>query len=205
MPLSDQDLLQAAQAGDQQSLNELFARYRDKLKKLVESRLDLRLATRVDGSDVVQEVHLEVVKRLPEYLANPTISFYHWMRFLTKQKMAELVRRHIHAQARDVRREQQVSPRTAGDSTRVLVGFLLDAMESPSELVGQNEMHRLINDAIDQMVEQDREVLVLRHVEQLSTSDAAVRLGISENTCRQRHLRALKRLRSMLKQRGLDW
>src|SRR5437773_146296 len=89
------DLLRRAAGGDEQAFGELFARYRNRLKRMVHLRLSRRLQGRIDDSDVIQESYLEIFKRLPEYLHNPAVPFYLWLRHLTGLKLAEVHRRHL--------------------------------------------------------------------------------------------------------------
>lgn len=202
---SDEQLLQLAVDGDTRALGELFSRYVPQLRKMVSSRIDPRVAARIDVSDVIQEVHVEVVRRLGEYSMDSGVTLYHWMRFLTKQKLAEIARRNIVAQARDVRREQPLNKFDPANSSIVLAAHLLAKVNSPSSVVSKAEVARLVNEAIGKLDVIDREVLLLRHVEQLKTAEAAEKLGISQNTCRQRHIRALKQLRELLLEHDLSW
>jgi len=202
---SDEDLLRLALSGNTLALGELFRRYEPILRKTVSKRIDPRIASRLDVSDVIQEVQVEVVRRLQEFSGNSEITLLDWMRFLTKQKMAEIVRRNIKAQARDVRREQPIVRSRNGDSSLVLASYLLAKENSPSSVVSRAEIARIVNEAVDKLDAIDRDVLMLRHVEQLKTVETAERLGISQNACRQRHVRALKQLRELLLQCDLDW
>src|SRR5260370_635685 len=92
------DLLQRAKGGDQQALAALFGRYRDRLRKMVRLRLDRRMSSRIDASDVLQDAYLDVARRFPEYAAAPAVPFYLWLRALTGQRLVDLHRRHLGAQ-----------------------------------------------------------------------------------------------------------
>ena len=205
MNQGDEQLLKLIAEGDPNALGILFSKHLPKLKGLVVARIDPRIAARVDESDVMQEVHVEVIRRMPEYLAKGEISFYDWMRFLTKQKIAEVVRRHLGAQSRDVRRERPLNKNSTGNSSVLLFGFLAGKINSPSSVVCKAEVRRLVRDCIERLEPMDREILMLRHVEQMKTADVADRLAISSNTCRQRHIRSLKRLRDLLVECDLSW
>ena len=205
MEHSEENLVRLALAGDTLALGELFRLYEPILRKLISRKLDPRIASRLDVSDVIQEVQVEVVRRLLEFSGNAEITMLDWMRFLTKQKMAEIVRRNITAQSRDVRREQPIVRSRNGDSSLVLAAHILAKVNSPSSVVSKAEVARIVNDAVNKLEEIDREVLLLRHVEQLKTDATAERLGISQNACRQRHIRALKQLRELLMQCDLSW
>lgn len=195
---TDEELLNLAEIGDKQSLGCLFSRYQVRLLSLIAARIDPRVISRVDALDVLQEVHLEVELRLHEYVSKPDVSFYHWMRFLAKQKLAEIVRRHVFTQARDVRREVSLPRDPSEDMSVELAGILLGNAQSPSCIMAKAEVKIRVNSAIEKLDPDDREILLLRHVG-LRTADACIRLGISPNTCRQRHIRALKQLRTLLR------
>lgn len=200
----ERDLIQRAAVGDASAVAQLFVLHRERLSRMINARLDPRLTKRLDASDVIQEVHLEVARRLPEYLEKQEIPFFNWIRFLARQKLAELVRRNIIAQSRDVRREVPIH-RGVVDSSFTLSGFLYAQVKSPSSQLSKEELHQLLLKTIELLPEIDREILQLRHVEQLSTTEAAVELAITENTCRQRHIRALKRLKDLLAENGIHW
>lgn len=202
---TDEELLNLAEIGDKQSLGCLFSRYQVRLLSLIAARIDPRVISRVDALDVLQEVHLEVERRLHEYVSKPDVSFYHWMRFLAKQKLAEIVRRHVFTQARDVRREVSLPRDPSEDMSVALAGILLGNAQSPSCIMAKAEVKIRVNSAIEKLDPDDREILLLRHVEQLRTADASIQLGITPNTCRQRHIRALKRLRTLLLESDLSW
>lgn len=202
--MTEEELLQAAAQGDQAAFDLLFTRYRERLKQLVGSKIDPRLAARVDESDVIQEVYLDVFKRLASYLKNPDVSFYNWLRFLAKQKVAEIIRRHVATKSRDVRRELDLAKSTSLESSLRLAGYFVQVVESPSVVLSKQEVKQLVHQALDALDSLDREVLLMRHVEQLTTSQTAERLQISANTCRQRHRRALIRLRVLLQAHQLD-
>jgi len=205
MNRSEEQLMKLVAEGDPEALGQLFLQYLPRLKGLVSARIDPRIAARVDESDVMQEVHVEVIRRMQEYLEKPSVPFYDWMRFLTKQKLDEIVRRHLGVQARDVRRERPLKKINSGDSSMFLAGVLSGKINSPSSVAGKAEVKTLINAAVNKLSPIDREILLLRHVEQLRTAEAAEQLDISQNTCRQRHIRALKQLRELLLECGLSW
>lgn len=197
-------LIEQAAAGDSSAVSKLFVIHHDRLSRMINARLDPRLLPRLDPSDVIQEVNVEVARRLPEYLEKQEIPFFNWLRFLTRQKLAELVRRNIFTQARDVRREVPIH-RNVAESSFALSGYLQEHITSPSSQLQKDELHQLLLETIELLPEMDREILQLRHVEHLSSAETAVELGITENTCRQRHIRALKRLKELLSQNGIRW
>lgn len=193
------DLLRRASAGDGAALGALFALHRDRLRKMVRLRLDQRLAGRLDPSDVLQEAYLDVARRLPEYVAAPTIPFYLWLRALTGQRLTDLHRQHLGAQMRDADREvslyRGVLPEASGAS---LAHQLLAGLTSPSQAAVRAEMQAQLQEALNGMDPLDREVVVLRHFEELGNVEAAQVLGIDSSAASKRYIRAIRRLKAIL-------
>jgi RNA polymerase sigma-70 factor (ECF subfamily) len=168
---------------------------------MIELRLDRRLRGRLDASDVVQDAFLEAVDRLDKYLSDRSMPFFIWLRFLTGQKLTELHRRHLGVQARAVNREVSLYQAPMPEaSSAALAAQLLGRWSSPSAKVVKAELQLQLEGALNAMTLVDREVLVLRHFEQLSNVETAYVLGISENAASNRYVRALKRLKEMLDQ-----
>ena len=195
-----QQLLQAAKAGDTSAVNELLERHRDSLRRMVQARLDRAVSRRVDASDVVQDVLLEAHVRLSDFIQNGTMPFHLWLRHLAKDRMIDVHRRH-HAHRRNVDREQ-----TAQQSADVSSAFDLFAQISAQDLTPaaasiRREIEQRFLSALEQLDETDREILLMRHCEQLGNSEVAELLGLSQPAAGMRYLRALRRLRSVL---GID-
>jgi len=193
------DLLRRAAGRDEQAFRELFTRFRDRLKRMVDLRLSRRLQGRVDDSDVVQEAYLEASRRLQEYVAEPGLPFYLWLRHLTGLKLAEVHRRHLGTQLRNADREVTLhrGGLPAADSAS-LAAQLLGTATTPSEAAIRAETRLQVQEALNAMDPIDREVLALKHFEQLSTSEIAQVLGLSKAGAGSRYLRAIKRLRAIL-------
>lgn len=192
---SDLDtLLARLETGDEQALADLFSRYREQLRRLVNYRLDDRLQGRVDVSDVLQEVYLDAAQRLDHYRSSPPPSFLLWLRQLTDQRLVEVHRRHFGAQMRDVRREAAGLDSTTGDMMARLIG----QFSSPSHQAIRAELEAAVEAALAGMPPADREVLVLRHFEELTNGEVADMLSISKTAASNRYVRALKRLESVL-------
>jgi RNA polymerase sigma-70 factor (ECF subfamily) len=194
------DLLARAAAGDENALNELFSRYRKRLKQMVRLRLNRRLQGRIDDSDVLQEAYLEAAKRLPEYLADRPLPFFLWLRHLTGEKLIDTHRRHLGAKMRDAAQEVSLhrGPMPAASSAS-LAAQLLGRLTSPSQAAVKAETRLRVQEVLNRMDPLDREVLALRHFEQLSNAEVAETLGINESTASSRYLRALKRLKDELR------
>lgn len=201
MPHSEtdtQELVRKAQVGDGAAVDALFARNRDRLKRMVLFRMDRRLATRLDASDVVQDTLAEAHRRLAEYLKRPKMAFYPWLRQLAWERLLQLHRWHIQAQARSVTREQHGRLALPDESVVELANCLVASATSPSGHAMKEEVREQVRAALGQLPDHEREVLVLRYLEQLSTGETASVLGISEGAVKMRHLRAIERLGGQL-------
>ena len=192
-------LLEQAPAGDQAAVNEIFARHRARLRRMVELRLDRRLQARIDASDVLQEAFLEISKKLPEYVRQPGLPFFLWLRHVTGLKLAEVHRRHLGTQLRDADREVSLHRGGLPEADSVsLAAQLLGKLTTPSQAAIKAEQRIYVQEALNAMDPIDREVLALKHFEQLSTSEIADVLGLSKAGAGSRYLRAIKRLRETL-------
>lgn len=198
-PAATRDLLAKAGDGDRAAADDLLAAHREALRRAVALRLDPALARRVDASDIVQDVLLEANTRLQDYLKNPVMPFHLWLRHLAKDRLIDAHRFHRQAQRRSIDREQAVAPPAwAGDSSVQLLGQLIDAERTPASAALQQELERRLHAALAAMDEPDREVIWMRHYEQMGNQDVATELGLSEAAASMRYLRALRRLRAEL-------
>jgi RNA polymerase sigma-70 factor (ECF subfamily) len=161
-------------------------------------RMDLRLAARVDPSDVVQEVLIEADRKLDRYLREQPLPFFPWLRALAGEHLTVLHRRHVRARGRSVLREEPGLLRLPDESVAELAARLVTSATSPTQQALRKELRQRVRQALEQLSERDREVLVLRNLEQLSVADTAEVLGISAGAVKVRHLRALERLRALL-------
>ena len=197
-----QNLLANAKRGDRAAVNRLLERHRSSLRKLIQLRLDRQIARRVDASDVVQDVLFEANTRLQDYLANPRLPFHLWLRQLAKDRMIDMHRRHRGAQRRSLDREQSLAaPQFADQSGFDLMGQLADHELTPAAASIRKELEGRFLIALDQLEEEDREILLMRHFEQLGNSEVADALGLSAAAAGMRHLRALRKLRTVLGER----
>jgi RNA polymerase sigma-70 factor, ECF subfamily len=194
-------LLQQAALGDGQVLGTLLARHRDRLRRMVALRLDHRLQGRIDPSDVIQEAYLEASARIAEYLRDPTMPFFLWLRFLTGQKLVTLHRHHLGVKMRDATHEVALYHGSMPQaSSAALAARLLGREARPSEAAIRAEMKIRVQEALNGMPVLEREVLALRHFEQLSRAEIAQVFGISEAAAGKRYIRALERLKQILGQ-----
>lgn len=184
---------------DIEALTALFVRSRDRLKRMVRLRLDRRLLGRVDPSDVVQEAYLDIVQRAEEYLADPKMPPFLWLRFLTSQKLVLMHRRHLGAQLRDAGREISLHRGALPQATSAsLAHQLLGRLTSASQAAVRAELQTRLQVVLNGMDPLDREVLALRHFEELSNAETAEVLGLQKAAASNRYIRALKRLRDIL-------
>ena len=189
----------SAPAADVDALAALFVRHRDRLKRMVRLRLDRRLLGRVDPSDVLQEAYFDIARRAEEYLAGPTMAPFLWLRFLTAQRLMILHRRHLSAQARDAGREISLHRGSIPQASSVsLANHLIGRMTSASQVAVRAELQTRLQVLLNGMDKIDREVLVLRHFEELSNTETAEVLGLEKSAASNRYIRALKRLKELL-------
>jgi RNA polymerase sigma-70 factor (ECF subfamily) len=192
-------LIRRAADGDEASWSALLTRHADRLRRLVAFRLDQRLQGRIDPSDVIQESHLEAWRHLADYLRDPSLPFFLWLRGIVGNKMRELHRHHLGTQKRDACREVSLYRGTMPEATSAaLAAQLLGHMTGPSEAAVRAEVKVRLQEALNSMDPLDREVLALRHFEQLSPVETAQVLGIKEKAAGMRYVRALRRLKAIL-------
>ena len=194
-----QNLLANARQGDRAAVNRLLERHRISLKKLIQLRLDRKIARRVDASDVVQDVLMEANTRLQDYLADPRMPFHLWLRQLAQDRMIDVYRRHRGAQRRSLDREQSITaPQFSDQSGLDLMGQLADHELTPAAASIRKELEARFVLALDQLEDEDREIVLMRHFEQLGNSEVADALGLSAAAAGMRHLQALRKLRAIL-------
>lgn len=192
-----QELLKQAGSGDDDAVNDLMDRHRESLRRMVEMRIDRALAARVDASDVVQDVLLEASNRLADFLREPTMPFHLWLRQLAKDRVIDMHRRHRGTKKRSVDREQPAN-QLADQSSLDLAAQLRDHELTPAAAVIRQELQSRFFDAVDRLDEDDREVVLMRHMEQLTNAEVALALEISQPAAGMRYLRAIRKLRTIL-------
>jgi RNA polymerase sigma-70 factor (ECF subfamily) len=197
---AEAELLELARRGDQAALAELFARHHERLRQAVSLRLDRRLSARLDATDVLQETYLEAARRLPEYLEKAEMPFYLWLRWLAGEKVLQARRRH-YADKRAVVREVLPLPI---DSSAQFVSGLLGHGPTPSQAVAARELAERLQTALGLLDNDQRELILWRHFEQLSNREAAQLLRVTEAAASKRYIRALDRLRELLVELGVS-
>jgi RNA polymerase sigma-70 factor, ECF subfamily len=200
-PSSDDtiELLAQVREGREHAIDDLLERHRNSLRRMIQLRLDQRIQNRVDVSDVVQDVLVEANRRLSNYLENPVMGFQVWLRQIAKDRIIDAHRRHRASAKRSVDREQSMVAQGGQDhSTLELVNRLCDPGLTPAAMATQNEIAAQVELAVRELKGLDREIILMRHYEQMSNLEAADSLGLTEPAASMRYLRALRRLRTIL-------
>lgn len=195
----DPILLERLAHGDRDALATLFAQHRDRLRRMIEFRLHPRLLRRIDPDDVLQDAWLDTVQRIDSYAQQRDPSCYLWLRLVLAQTIIDVHRRHLGAQMRDAKQEVPMN-RYAGPSmsSDAISLHLSGGLTSPSGVAVRNETATLLRQALDSMDEIDREILVLRHLEELSNAEVSKILDLRPTAASNRYVRALTRLRGLL-------
>ena len=195
---TNEDLLDAARAGDEGALAALVERHGGRLERMVRLRMDRRLQGRVDPADVVQEAYLAVRGKFPRYSAESRLPFFLWLRLEVGQKLADVHRFHLGTKMRDAGQEVSLHRGRLPPMTSLsLAEHLLGKLTTASQAAMRAELKLRVQEALNGMDPQDREVLILRHFEELSNAEAAQVLGIKPSAAVNRYVRALKRLKGM--------
>jgi RNA polymerase sigma-70 factor (ECF subfamily) len=194
-----QGLLDRLRTGDQEALAALFARHREPLRRMIALRLDHRLGGRVSSSDVLQEASVDAMKRLPHFFENPDMHFFIWLRWIAGQRLVEVHRQHLGARMRDAGLEVPIQRGyPAAANSGCLAAQLAGGLTSPSRAAIRGETLAQLEAALEHLDPIDREVLALRHFEELSNNEVAALLGIQKAAASKRYVRALERLKTAL-------
>jgi RNA polymerase sigma-70 factor (ECF subfamily) len=196
-----QELLNAARGGDAEARNQLLERHRDALRRMIAMRLDPMVARRLDASDIVQDVLVEANRRLTDYLQKSGMPFHLWLRHLARDQVIDAHRMHRVAARRSVDREQAFE-RSPNDSRSAfdLASLLADREMTPAAAATHHELEARFQAAIELLDDTDREVILMRHFEQLSNGEVAQALELSDAAAGMRYLRAMRRLRDLLQE-----
>jgi len=201
MELSDTDdnEIEALREGGSQAVADLYSKYRPQLERMVDFRMDRRLLGRVDAADVLQDSYIEIARRADSFLEDPAVSFFVWARQITWQTLMMAHRTHLGVQKRDARQEVRLYGGGYSQGTSVsLASRLVGDVTSPSQGVIRDEQTQQLREALDSMDSIDREVLALRHFEQLSNKEVAEVLSLGKTAASNRYVRALERLKKIM-------
>lgn len=191
-----EELMRLAQAGDDTARQQLLVRHQARLHKMVTVRLDRRLAARIDPSDIVQEALMDAAQRLSDYLRTRPLPLYPWLRRLTWEHLLKAHQRHLGARKRSAHREEPLA--LSDESVLALAQRLVTSATSPSKHLVREEIRSRVRTALGQLARTDREVLIMRYLEQLPMRDIASVLETTEAAVKMRHTRALRRLCELL-------
>lgn len=198
--LKTNELLDKVRDGDSDAVNFLIDRHRDSVHRLVQMRLDQKIKQRIDVSDVVQDVMIEASRRLEDYLANPIMAFHLWLRQIARDRMIDAHRRHRGSARRSVDKEQKLAVPQGQDQSAVdLVMQIKDEQLTPVASALQKEMAQRVEQSISQLPDQDAEILIMRHYEQLTNQEVAQLLDLTEPAASMRYLRAVRKLKDAMK------
>ena len=193
------ELILRLKQGDESALAECFSRHRPRLWRMVHFRMDPRLHGRVDADDILQESYLAAAARIAHFHDDSSSSLFIWLRMIVGQTLVDVHRRHLETQKRDARREVAPRPRHGVQSTSLSIARqLLGQLTSPSRAAMRAEAAEQLENALEAMNPTDREVLALRHFEELTNSEVAEVLGIEQKAASIRYVRAIKRLKDIL-------
>ena len=192
-------LLAEVRDGDDGAVNRLLERHRVAVRRLIDLRMDRALSRRVDASDIAQEVMIEAARRLQAYLQNPMMPFHLWLRQMAKDRIIDAHRRHRVAARRSLDRERPLLASGGHDASTIdLAAQLRDGDKTPASAAAWRELERRFVEACGQLDEQDEEIVLMRHFEQLSNSEVAECLGLTPQAASMRYLRAIRRLKKLL-------
>jgi RNA polymerase sigma-70 factor (ECF subfamily) len=196
---SNEELLDVARNGDEGALAVLVERHRDRLERMVRLRMDRRLQGRVDPADVVQDAYLAVRGKFAHYSADASLPFFLWLRLEVGQKLVDVHRFHLGTKMRDAGQEVSLHQGALPQVTSLsLAEQLLGKLTTASHAAMRVELKLRVQEALNSMDPHDREMLILRHFEELSNAEAAQVLGIKPTAAVNRYVRALKRLKNVV-------
>lgn len=198
--ISDSEgLVEQLRNGDDDVLGDLIDGHRDRLERVIRFRLDYRLVGRIAPSDVIQDVFISAKTRLEHFRNKPDMPFFVWLRLIVQQQLIDLHRQHLHAEKRDVRKEISIErPQPAAHTSLAIAAQLVGDQTSPSMAFSRGERIRAIENALNTMEPTDREVIALRHFEELSNNEVAEVLEISVQAASKRYVRAMKRMKEIV-------
>ncbi len=197
------EIIRRLAAEREQALGQLFQSIRPRLRQIARFRLDYRLGGRVSESDVLQETFVRAAKRIDHFLASDDLPFFVWLRLELNQKLHEIHRYHFEHQKRDPRKETGFDrPNVDGNTSMAIAAQLVARMTTPSRMVEKAEQIAMLQRTLDELPELDREIIALRHFEELSNAETALVLGIEPSAASKRYLRALKRLKEIMTTAG---
>ena len=197
--ISHSEVLRRLSTGGDDAVADLYSMSRERLRRLVSFRLDARLKGRVDPDDILQEAYLDAVQRIDHFIEKPETTIFVWFRMIVMQSMTNVYRRHLGTKKRDPRKESPLGRQRSTDPTvDSMTDFLTGHLTSPSQAAIRDEQSKQLSTALERLAPLDREILALRHFEELTNAEAAEVLGIEPQNASVRYFRAVRRLRGIL-------
>ena len=193
-----EDLIGRLRTGDEKALAELFALHQDRFLRMIHFRLDPNLRSRVDPLDVLQDAYIDADQRLHTFLARGDATIGVWLRLIVLQRLQMVVRHHLLTTKRDARKEITLDLRDDSQQFNRIAEMLADSITSPSDALARDDAVKLVEQMLSEIPLVDREVLVLRHFEQLTNDEVAEILKISRTAASNRYVRALRRMQSLI-------
>jgi RNA polymerase sigma-70 factor (ECF subfamily) len=198
-PLSIDEEREVLKKGGEAALADALLFYHPKLERIVHFRLDPALRSRIDTSDVLQESYLQIARRAQEFIDGVPVSLFVWMRQRVIQTLIDMQRNHF-SDKRNANRERDIPSMDYGQTSCLSIArFLLDDRTSPSMAAARSEEFEQLQSALQSMNETDREVLAMRHFEQLNNLQVAESLNLSPTAASNRYIRAVARLGEIMK------
>ena len=199
----EKEELELLRRGPEQ-IADVFSRYRERLQRLVRFRLDPRLLSRVECDDILQDAYVEIQRRIDDFLEAPNVPFFIWIRQLTLQTLIDTQRKHLGAKMRDVKREISIGKKSPGATNSFsIAAHLIGNLTSPSQAMMRQERIEQVRIALENMDETDREVLVLRHLEELNNNEVAQVLSLDKSAASKRYIRALQKLKTVIERESV--
>ena len=193
------DLVSSLRNGNDAALGALFDHYRERLERIIQFRMDYRLAGRIAAADVIQESFISAQARLDHFRSKSEMPIFVWLRLIVQQQLVDLHRQHLQAEMRDVRKEISIEqPHASPHTSLAIAAYLVGNATSPSVAYDRGERIQMIERALNTMEEIDREVIALRHFEELSNNEVAEVLGIGVQAASKRYIRAMKRMKELV-------
>ena len=194
-------IIERLRSDREEALADLYLLVRERLRRVIDFRLDYRLGGRVSHSDVLQETYVRAAQRIDSYLQKPDMPFFVWLRLEANQRMHEIHRFHFGAEKRDIRREVKIQNKADQGNTSVqLAAHIVAQMTSASGMFQKAHQIEALEKTLSEMNDTDREVIAMRHFEELSNVETAEVLGIKPEAASKRYIRALKRLKEIMQQ-----
>ena len=196
------EIIEQLRTSREEALAELYLLVQERLRRVIDFRLDYRLTGRVSNSDVLQETYVRAAQRIDSYLKKPEMPFFVWLRLEANQRLQEIHRFHFGAEKRDIRREVKLKNKQQdqGNTSVQLAAHIVAQMTSASGVFQKAQQIDALEKTLSEMNDTDREVIALRHFEELSNIEAAKVLGIAPEAASKRYIRALKRLKEIMQQ-----